>query len=311
MHPLLNAIADTRSLLIAGAGGGFDFVSGIPLFMEARRLGRQVVLANLSFSALQEAGCREEYPGTWLVDGDARSLPYFPDKYVLDWLGTKGECPPLYAISNDLGVQPLRMAYASICARHNIDTIVLVDGGTDSLMFGDEPQVGTIVEDACSIAAVSAVMPERSVLAAIGFGVEHDLSHHACLENMASLTAEGHFLGVQALSRLAPEGAEYLELVEYLNVQMPGHESIVTNSIAASMKGYFGNVHATERTGGTVQFVSPLMSVYWFWQLRGVAERLGFRREILGTESMHDVAKAYQTFRLLNRPRARRRIDLK
>ncbi len=37
----------------------------------------------------------------------------------------------------------------------HIDCVILVDGGTDSLMRGDEKQLGTPTEDMTSIAAVS------------------------------------------------------------------------------------------------------------------------------------------------------------
>jgi hypothetical protein len=34
------------------------------------------------------------------------------------------------------GVKYLKEAYEAVCKKHNIDTIILADGGTDSLMFG-------------------------------------------------------------------------------------------------------------------------------------------------------------------------------
>lgn len=41
--------------------------------------------------------------------------------------------------------------------REGVDTVVLVDGGTDSLMRGDEQALGSPQEDMLSIAGVSAL----------------------------------------------------------------------------------------------------------------------------------------------------------
>jgi hypothetical protein len=297
--------------LVAGAGGGFDFVSGVPLFLHLRRAGKTVVLANLSFTDLGRSGAVEENEGAWHIVGDVAALPYFPERHVGEWLAQRGEDPVIYAFSSESGVRPLRRAYASVIARHGIDTIVLVDGGTDSLMRGDEARVGTIVEDACSLAAVAPLLPDRSFLSAIGFGVEHDLNHHACLENIASLSAQGHFLGAESLTDASEEGRAFLELVDHLNRAMPDHRSIVINSIAAAMRGSFGDHHATDRTAGTDQFVSPLMNVAWYFRLGAVADRILFRESIESSATMEEVAKAYHHFRLLVRPRPRGTIPLR
>lgn len=48
--PFFQKLADSRRVLIAGAGGGFDVFSGLPLYFLLRESGREVYLANLSFS---------------------------------------------------------------------------------------------------------------------------------------------------------------------------------------------------------------------------------------------------------------------
>lgn len=42
-------LKSSRSVLIAGAGGGFDVFSGLPLYFFLRSLGKEVHLANLSW----------------------------------------------------------------------------------------------------------------------------------------------------------------------------------------------------------------------------------------------------------------------
>lgn len=295
--PFFHELTEAKTILIAGAGGGFDLVSGIPLYLHLRRMGKRVVLANLSFTCLPFAESAELVPGGFLVTREAADLPYFPEKYLLDWLAGRDEYPALYAFSHRLGGAPLAEAYAFVQQRHEIDAVILVDGGTDSLMFGDEAQVGTIVEDACSIAAVMQLGLARSYVAALGFGVEHDLNHHACLQNIATLTKARRYLGAISLTATMTEGAAYLELVDYLNRAMPMHQSIVTNSIASAIRGEFGDFHATQRTRNSVQFISPLMNLFWFCSLQGLAQHMPFLPAFAKTQTMREAAEIYQDYR--------------
>ena len=59
-------------------------------------------------------------------------------------------------------MEPLREAYRALIAHHGIDAIVLVDGGTDILMRGDEAGLGTPEEDMLSLAAVAGLDEVRS-----------------------------------------------------------------------------------------------------------------------------------------------------
>lgn len=82
------------------------------------------------------------------------------------------------------GAAPLSDAYRTLMTRHAIDGVVLVDGGTDILMFGDESGLGTPEEDMASLAAVRAVVTGSetavpAVVACIGFGIDayHGVDH--------------------------------------------------------------------------------------------------------------------------------------
>src|SRR5256885_10969848 len=50
--PFFTRLKRARRILIAGAGGGFDVFSGLPLYFNLKSAGKQVFLANLSFSNL-------------------------------------------------------------------------------------------------------------------------------------------------------------------------------------------------------------------------------------------------------------------
>jgi len=151
--PFFTEIADAKSVLLAGAGGGFDIFAGLPLYFGLRREGRQVHLANLSFSHIYASSGRRI--GRALVEVDAKTRDasrYFPEIHLAKWLGSIGEPASIYCFDRT-GVKPLSEAYENLCAHLGIDTVILVDGGTDSLMRGDESGLGTPQEDAASIAA--------------------------------------------------------------------------------------------------------------------------------------------------------------
>jgi len=74
---------------------------------------------------------------------------------------------------------------------------VLIDGGTDSIMFGDEEGLGTPIEDVISMSAVHQTGIKKQYLLNLGFGVDHyhGVSHFRYLENVATLSREGAYLG--------------------------------------------------------------------------------------------------------------------
>src|SRR5690349_17141972 len=50
--PLLTRLRAADRILVAGAGGGFDVYAGLPIALALRAAGKEVHLANLSFSHL-------------------------------------------------------------------------------------------------------------------------------------------------------------------------------------------------------------------------------------------------------------------
>lgn len=293
--PFLQQLVGSERILIAGAGGGFDIMSGVPLYLSLVAQGKSVILANLSFTELRFSDCEEVCTGTYLINDTVTcDFPYFPELYLYHWLKSKGQETDIYGFSNKIGVAPLREGYQFLVDKHNIDTVILVDGGTDSLMFGDEPKVGTIIEDACSTLAANDCGAEKRYLAALGFGIEHDFNHYACLENISTLIKSSDYLGAFSLTANTEEGAAYLDLVDYLNEKMSFHPSIVTNNVAAAIRGNFGNYHVTKRTKKSEQFISALMNLYWCFNLEGVAKRIVFAESIKNTQTMQEVIEAFK-----------------
>lgn len=311
MIPFLDRLEQAKNVLIAGCGGGFDVFGGVPIAERLWTQGKQVTFASFSFTNLWLCGGERINPTTWRVDRTSAEIPYFPEKWLAEWLTTRGRASPIYAFAKS-GVRPLSAAYRWIMEQHQIDLVVLVDGGTDSVLFGDEPGLGTVVEDAVSIVAADVATQGKALLAAIGFGIDHfhGVSHHAFLENVARLMRDGGFLGAFSLQPETAEAAAFLDLVDYANQHQPLHPSIVCNSIASALRGEFGNYHATNRTSGSELFINPLMSQYWAFASSHVVRHMAYAGQLAETERMEEASRAIELHRQTIDPRPLRPIPL-
>src|SRR5687767_11634586 len=131
--PFFTELKPAQRVLIAGAGGGFDVFSGLPLYFNLRAAGKEVFLGNLSFSNLppMTAG-RHLTPELVEVTADSEgSQSYFPEKHLSQWFREQqGREVPVYAFHRT-GPKPIIEAYRVLAAELKIDTVILVDGGTD------------------------------------------------------------------------------------------------------------------------------------------------------------------------------------
>ncbi|MER7753478.1 DUF1152 domain-containing protein [Kitasatospora sp. NPDC097643] len=299
--PLISRLLSADRILVAGAGGGFDVYTGLPIALALRAAGKEVHLANLSFTHLY--GLPLE---AWLAPDVARIGPdtaapegYFPERTLARWLRRHGMPDTVWAFPS-VGVKPLREAYRTLTGHLGIDAVLLVDGGTDILMRGDETGLGTPEEDMASLAAVAGLsdIPERLV-ACLGFGVDayHGVNHSLVLENLAALDRAGGYLGAFSVPRGSREGMLYLDAVEYARAAFPDHPSIVNGSVAAALRGEFGDVRFTERTKGGELFVNPLMTLYFGVTVEALAAENRYLDRIEDTVLMRQISTVIDEFR--------------
>lgn len=286
--PFDTLLPDGATVLVAGMGGGFDVFCGLPIFFELRRRGYTAHLANVSFSALPEYKEGEWLSQTLVGIGPApqETSGYHPERFLARWFrDSLGEDRTLWCLDPG-GAQTLADDFRRIVARLNIDAIVLIDGGMDSLTRGDEELVGTVLEDYVSLAAVALLreVPVR-IMACIGMGVEGDVSHTCVLENIAALTRQGGFLGVSALHASSEAFRRYEDAVSYVHSQPGQQPSVINASVISSALGHYGDFHLTERTRGSQLWISPLMSLYWFFSVELVAAQNLFLQELQQTRS--------------------------
>ena len=292
---IFEILAPVDSILIAGCGGGYDILSGLPLFFYLTGKGKKVTLANLSFTTLRDTGAPKFSDGCYSVQSSLQPSSkwrgdYFPELYLVRWLNEEqGIDTTIFAFDREVGVKPLSQAYQKIVKKYDIGAIVLVDGGTDSLMIGNEKHMGTPSEDHCSMAAANSCSVPIRLLTCLGFGVDtfHGVSHGLFLENVAAMERAGGYLGCFSVSSQSREGKLYMD--GYKAVSMHMQPSIVCSSITDAMSGHFGNHHSTSRTGSSELFINPLMSMYWTFELPVVMSHIHYAEQLLSTNKMDEV----------------------
>ncbi len=269
-------LEDCQRILVSGAGGGFDVYAGLPIYAHLRALGKQVFLGNLSFTQLSGTSAKRLTSALSEVNASTTGEDFYsPERVLSAFLSKQGEPVSVYAFEK-AGVLPIREGYRNLTQSLELDAIVLVDGGTDILMRGDEAGLGTPAEDMMSLAAVSKLeeIPVR-IVACVGFGIDsyHGICHANWLENVAALAKSGGFLGAMALVESMPEVRLYIDAVNAAETMTARRESIVNASIVSAIQGNFGDYHRTERTQSSKLFISPLMSLMWAFDLMAVAHR--------------------------------------
>ena len=127
-----------------------------------------------------------------------------------------------------------------------------------------------MLEDTLSLAAVKNVDVKNKLLTCVGFGTENNLCHYLALENMANITKQGGFYGSCSLVSFMDSFQQYKQVCEHTWNQ-PGHKKLnIQTRIIPAAEGEFGDYHIFPNEKTADVFVSPLMSVYWFFNAEAV-----------------------------------------
>lgn len=297
--PVFQRLTAAETVLLAGAGGGYDLFAGLPVLHWLIRQGKKVHLANLTFSDLRYDNCKRPIPGLAHITPDSHGAAgHFPELHLSRWLSDRFGSTPIYLLERT-GVAPAISAYRWLADELRPDAVVLVDGGTDILMRGDEIGLGTPQEDMASLAALDELKDiSNRIVLSVGFGIDafHGVCHAHVLENIAALTAHDGFLGSWSLLKQSDEFAFYRDACDYVSSRLPKHPSIVNTSIIDATTGWFGNHHGTKRTEGSELFLNPLMSFYWAFDAEKLARRNLYIDLIKTTQTYTELTLAIETF---------------
>jgi hypothetical protein len=309
-----NIIQDSKRVLVAGAGGGYDVVCGLPIYLDLLDRGKHPHLASLTSTPLNDV-----IPGDWhlpnlLAVTERSSRPsYFPEGWLVRWVAESHDLHQRCWCFAATGVQPLAKAYQYLVDTLNLDTIIVVDGGVDSLLRGDEFTLASPLEDAITLAAVSTLERVNVVLASVAFGAERldQIQHAQVLSRIAHFTSCGAMLGVHGLQKETQVGGEFIAASEYiLSNQRDMHQSVVLSSLLAALRGDFGDCVVNPFTANTPPWISPLMPLYWFFDAKAVAAENLYLPKLYNTESFDDAVKALESFMKSRTKRGREAIPI-
>ena len=292
--PVLEQLSGCKNLLIAGMGGGFDIFCGLPIYFELRAKGQTVHLANYSFSMVSgiDDGLQLSDSLVSITADCESSLGYFPELYLTRWFREQRSEEVTLWCFQKTGVRPLLESYVALVKHLDIDGILLIDGGVDSLMHGDEAGTGTIIEDSISLCAVNELkqVPLR-MTASLGFGAEQDMSYFHVFENISELAYTDHFFGSCSLTKQMSAYKLYEDALLYVQNNPRQDFSVINSSVVSAVQGHYGNFHLTPKTNGSKLWISPLMPIYWFFDLPAVAKRNLLLSQIRYTDSLNDVVR--------------------
>ena len=304
--PDIDSLKQCDNLLIAGMGGGFDIFCGLPIYFELVKMGKQVHLANFSFSNIEDLENTVKLTDTLaeVTSEISEESPYFPEKYLSEWFKEKHNKRQSIWCFHKTGAMDLVSNYQKLIAHLSIDGILLIDGGVDSLIIGDEKQTGSLIEDALSLLAVNeqANLKYRGV-GCVSFGSERDLSYGHILENIANLTKKGGFKGSCSLVKEMESYKEFESAVLFVQAKPYQDPSVINSSLISAVQGEYGNYHLTTKTRGSQLWISPLMPIYWFFDFEILVNENLYLNQLQYTTSFMDAMNRYLSVRSFLKPR--------
>jgi len=196
-HAMLAALEGKNTILVVGVGGGSDILAGIPLYYSLTKSGKKVHLANLTHTDLKTinefadpivlgpslygATSQIKIPSTNYVEGYlSQFFKASTNQEVIVWMFERTAVPIM------------KKAYERLIEHLKIDAIVLVDGGVDSIMHGNEEGVTNKFIDNVLTLKTFQEMPELNgkVFSLVYHDNTKDIS-----KNLSLLSLQGGFYG--------------------------------------------------------------------------------------------------------------------
>jgi len=289
-------------------GGGYDVFSGIPLYWELKERKKgdgspmfgNIVLGNLTFTKnlmQMQTGkrvspvCLEARYKDYVDLGQPKAFDeslgypqnYFAEFHLSKWFyQCHNTDVPVYAFSlYDLGVKSYAEAIQELVKMYQLDTVVLVDAGVDSVLKNDEEGMGTYSEDLLSICAVKQLPDLKyKYLTCVGLGTEGGISEYDFLENWSAITTMGGYLGSIGWTPNMNCVKQYLDAMSKC---VPTNSSI-NGQIVCAVEGHHGHYCppclAARGLHSSDLYINPMMGMSWFFDLNIVIQYRLFIHEL-------------------------------
>lgn len=229
--------------LIFGAGGGYDIYSCVPWFVNLSKSEQDnCMLANYTFTddiywyaTESQSLTQEQMYSDYFVKIDEttkvtkKNKDYFPELHLSIFLNK-----PVFAVRM-LPCPTLFFALDEFVQEHNIKRIILVDGGVDLCLFGNETMFGSPAEDSQTFLACHEVSVRRGLsftLVCCALGVDA-VSIDQFKQNWAALDQK-----VTQVIPMTETNCNFKEFKRLLDDSKS--ESIIQCSLLAAMEGHRG-----------------------------------------------------------------------
>lgn len=319
--------------LIIGCGGGYDIFCGLPLYFKyldqnpilvnysfthvnLLKLGTvtssgrlfqidasQISLPNKSTFTKEAMGgkevpeqilssmgiTRDEFIDDYVNSACQNGKLYFPE-YELSQSIQK----PVWAFDGEDGGEGIYSGLKELITEFQIDTIMVVDGGTDSLMKGSEEQLGTPYEDILTLSVIWRLQHDfpnlQTRLYVLGYNIDavHGISDESVNQNILELIRLGGFLGTNHLLNDPDSCQKYLDTF----LECSPENSWINSLVCASIQGHSQPHSEIERLRGQSKLpVTPAMGLYWIFNLVSVVQLKEWDYKLLSkTKNDYDVS---------------------
>jgi len=273
-------------------------------------MGKNIIFGSYSFGNVADITHRYvvvAYEGQLnevrLVNASSMGSSYYcPEILLCKYLDSveKGEEHSVYAYNaRQFTVNELKTLYEYFIETHDIDAIILIDGGTDSLMAGDETGLGDPIEDCVSVTAVSQLDDTiEKILLTVGFGSDrfNDVTDSSSFRAVAELTAMGGMLGIVSIEKDSQCHQFYRDGISFIYDNQT-FRSVLTGLILESIDGNYGLIvpkGLESRVQQGEAYCWPLMSLIWGFDVNVVVKRSQLADVI---KDCSDIDKMFYAFR--------------
>ena len=160
--------------------------------------------------------------------------------------------------------------------QYEIDLIIGMDSGGDSLCIGFESGVRSPLADSTCVATLSMLKSKikRSIIGVFGFGSDGELKVEELLQNMSLLMKNGGFYGCISL------GQEDYKLM----LELTKH--VVTEASMLPLKAYEGRLGLEKMRDGRTVLVTPISTLTFYFDSDEVFKLNRLAREVIDAENI-------------------------
>lgn len=99
------------------------------------------------------------------------------------------------------------------------------------------------------------------------------------------------------LTRQMKSYQQFRDAVLYIFEQQLTYPSVICASVTSAVDGHYGDYHLTKRTQGNTLRISPLMSMYWFFDAKGIIRHNQIISSLRLTYTVDDAWRKFETRR--------------